>query len=69
MNVEIERNHILPALSVGEKFNSLLVGADDPESRELAEETIRSNQKEIKKLEEWLERHADRSSSQRQNAK
>jgi uncharacterized protein (DUF305 family) len=46
-----------------------LVGADDPESRELAEETIRSNQKEIKKLEEWLERHADRSSSQRQNAK
>jgi hypothetical protein len=24
MNVEIERNHILPALSVGEKFNSLL---------------------------------------------
>lgn len=46
-----------------------LVGADDPESRELAEETIRSNQKEIKKLEAWLERHADRSSSQRQNAK
>jgi hypothetical protein len=30
-----------------------LVGADDPESRELAEETIRSNQNEIKKLEEW----------------
>jgi uncharacterized protein (DUF305 family) len=46
-----------------------LVGADDTESRELAEETIRSNQKKSKKLEEWLEKHADRSSSQRQNGK
>lgn len=39
-----------------------LRGADDPESKKLAEETIQSNQKEKEKLIAWVEKNASRAS-------
>lgn len=35
-----------------------LKGADNAESKKLAEETIQSNERELKKLTEWVEKHA-----------
>lgn len=35
-----------------------LLGADNAESKKLAEETIQSNEKELKKLIAWVEKHA-----------
>jgi uncharacterized protein (DUF305 family) len=39
-----------------------LKGADNAESKKLAEETIRSNEKEIEKLIAWVEKNAARES-------
>jgi uncharacterized protein (DUF305 family) len=35
-----------------------LKGADNAESKKLAEETIQSNEREIAKLTAWVEKHA-----------
>jgi uncharacterized protein (DUF305 family) len=37
-------------------------GADNEESKKLAEETIQSNERELKKLTEWVEKHAQKES-------
>jgi uncharacterized protein (DUF305 family) len=39
-----------------------LLGADNAESKRLAEETISSNEKELEKLIAWVEKHAERES-------
>ena len=39
-----------------------LQGADDPESKKLAEETIKSNERELSKLNKWVETRAERES-------
>ena len=46
-----------------------LQGADNAESRKLAEETIQSNQKELEKLTAWVEKNAGRESKNETGSK